>query len=71
MTEGWSGDGLSGKRGDRKAEEEIPMIVRGDGTNNGAWFSFGYMWVQNEDTGARLPDHVESRDFANDFLQKP
>jgi hypothetical protein len=47
------------------------MIVRADGTNNGAWFSYGHMWVQNEETGAKLPDHVESRSFTSDFLPRP
>ena len=71
MTEGWSRKTVWGKRGDQQRENEIPMIVRADGTNNGAWFSYGHMWVQNEETGAQLPDHVESRDFASDFLPRP
>jgi hypothetical protein len=45
--------------------DELPMIVRADGTDNGAWFRFGHMWVQNEDTGGRLPDHVDRRSFKN------
>ncbi|MFG0262366.1 MAG: PVC-type heme-binding CxxCH protein, partial [Novipirellula sp. JB048] len=40
---------------------DVPLIVR-DGTNNGAWFSEGHMWVQNEDTH-RLPDLVDRRSF--------
>ncbi|MCH5375737.1 MAG: VCBS repeat-containing protein [Planctomycetes bacterium] len=52
------------RRGD---SDELPMIVRADGTDNGAWFSHGHMWVQNEDTGASLPDHVDRRSFATDF----
>jgi hypothetical protein len=40
---------------------EIPRIVR-DGTNNGAWFHSGHLWVQNEET-ATLPDHVDRRRF--------
>jgi hypothetical protein len=42
----------------------IPMIVRADGTNNGAWFRFRHMWVQNEETGARLtPSQTDSRAY--------
>lgn len=40
----------------------IPMITR-QGTNNGAWFHSGHLWVQNEDT-ARMPDLVDRRSFA-------
>ena len=39
------------------------MIVRADGTNNGAWFNLRHMWVQNEETGGTLPDHVDRRSF--------
>ncbi|HRF02160.1 MAG TPA: c-type cytochrome [Pirellulaceae bacterium] len=39
------------------SEQAIPMIAR-DGTNNGAWFHSGTLWVQNEQTN-RLPDLVE------------
>ena len=49
MTEGWSRKILAGKR---PGHDEIPMIVRADGTNNGAWFNYRQMWVQNEDTGS-------------------
>ena len=48
MKEGWSRKILAGNRPER---EEIPMIVRADGTNNGAWFKYGHLWLQNEDTG--------------------
>jgi hypothetical protein len=68
MTDGWSRTLLSGKRGDRKPEDEIPMIVRADGTNNGAWFKYRHMWVQNEETGKKLPEHVASRHFTDYFL---
>ena len=44
------------KRGDRDA---IPMISRA-GTNNGAWFHSGQLWIQNEDT-SRMPDNVDRR----------
>jgi len=60
MSEGWSRCVRSGRRGDK---DEVPPIVRGDGSNNGAWFSCRHMWVQNEDTGKVLPDHVLSRPF--------
>ncbi|MHC4404041.1 MAG: FG-GAP-like repeat-containing protein [Planctomycetota bacterium] len=65
MADGWSRTTLEGRRGDPDA---LPMIVRADGTNNGAWFSGRHMWVQNEDTGKKLPDHVDSRHFTDDFL---
>ncbi len=42
--------------------DELPMIVRSDGSNNGAWFSMGHMWVQNEDTDG-LPDFIDRRSF--------
>jgi len=60
---GWSRLVLAGRRGQRKPEDELPMIVRADGTNNGAWFKYGCMWVQNEETGGRLPGQVDSRRF--------
>jgi hypothetical protein len=56
---GWSRPVRAGGRGDADA---IPMIVRA-GTNNGAWFAEGHMWLQNEDTH-RLPDGVDRRTFA-------
>jgi len=68
MTDGWSRRVLSGRRGDGPGENEIPMIVRADGTNNGAWFKYGTMWVQNEDTGKKLPDEIDRRRFREDLL---
>ena len=62
MQDGWSRTTMSGKRGD---EGGLPMIVRADGTNNGAWFNHRHMWVQNEETGGTLPDHVDRRSFAH------
>lgn len=60
LANGWSRRYLSG----RQAEDSpIPMIVRGDGTNNGAWFKYGHMIVQNEDTGARLSNHIDRRSY--------
>ncbi|MFW6171976.1 MAG: FG-GAP-like repeat-containing protein [Planctomycetota bacterium] len=58
MDEGWSRTIVSEKRSDQDA---IPMIVRDDGTNNGAWIKHNHIWVQNEYTGANLPNHVDSR----------
>jgi putative membrane-bound dehydrogenase-like protein len=55
---GWSRPAASGRRGD---PGEIPPIVR-QGTNNGAWFHSGKMWVQNEDT-TKLPDHCDQRTY--------
>lgn len=60
LTGGWSRNGPSGQRGDVGA---IPMISR-SGTNNGAWFADGHLWVQNEDT-AHLPDGVDRRAFVD------
>jgi hypothetical protein len=56
---GWSRQVRAGGRGDEGA---IPMIVK-SGTNNGAWFAEGHMWLQNEDTH-RLPDGVDRRTLA-------
>ncbi len=60
MSDGWSREILSGNRGDAG---EIPMIVRADGTNNGAWFHYRHLYVQNEETGAKLPNHIDSRSY--------
>ncbi len=65
MQDGWSRTTLSGQRGD---EGELPMVVRADGTNNGAWFNLRHMWVQNEETGSKLPDHVDRRSFVRDLI---
>lgn len=63
MKEGWSRKIVEGKRGEKDVKEEIPPIVRADGTNNGAWFAWRQMWVQNEETGGKLADHVFRRHF--------
>ena len=65
MQKGWSRKTLDGKQGDEKA---LPMIVRADGTNNGAWFKYGHMWVQNEDTVVGRDKQVESRSFSADLV---
>lgn len=63
---GWSGKLFdSPRRGDKS---ELPMIVRADGTNNGAWFSYGHMWIQNEDTGKVEKEHLLQRSFSKDLL---
>ncbi len=59
---GWSIEVTSGKRGDKPPADEIPPIVRQDGTDNGVWFHSGHLWVQNEDT-AGLPNLVDRRPF--------
>lgn len=52
MREGWSRQILASQRSERG--NGIPMIVRADGSNNGAWFKYGHMWLQNEDVGERV-----------------
>jgi len=64
----WSIKVIEGERGKRGGiGPVIPMIVRPDGTNNGAWFHTRHMWVQNEDTN-RLPDLVDRLSF-DDMLK--
>jgi putative membrane-bound dehydrogenase-like protein len=64
MKEGWSIKAIEGVRGqDGGIGPVIPPFVRADGTNNGAWFHSGALWVQNEDT-AKLPDLVQKLTFA-------
>ena len=58
MAAGWAQTMVAGRPGD---EGEIPAIVRADGTNNGVWFKQNHMWVQNEETGGKLPHQVASR----------
>jgi putative membrane-bound dehydrogenase-like protein len=58
IDKGWSYAVQSSQHGDSNA---VPMIVRG-GANNGAWFRFNTLWVQNEDT-ATLPDEVDRISF--------
>lgn len=54
---------LSGRRGEQPPAEELPPIVREDGTDNGFFIHSGYLLWQNEDT-ANLPDMVEKRSIA-------
>ena len=65
LSHGWSRKLMDASRIEGRP---LPMIVREDGTNNGAWFSYRHMWVQNEDTGGTLPDHVDRRHMVDDFL---
>ncbi|MBT5926097.1 MAG: dehydrogenase, partial [Verrucomicrobia bacterium] len=54
--------------GDRIDEDAIPAFVRdGPHRDNGAWFSKGHVWVQNEDT-AHLPDLVQRKSFREILL---
>jgi len=63
--EGWSQTMIDGRRGEQSdpGKRAIPEIVRSDGTDNGAWFKFNHIWVQNEQTGDRLPGHLDRRHF--------
>lgn len=47
-------------------KNDLPMIVRADGTNNGLWVHSRTLWWQNEDT-AKLPNLVDRRTF-NELL---
>jgi len=67
MKTGWSKEVLSGKRGEKDPQDELPMIVRNDGTNNGFWVHSRHLWWQNEDT-AELKDLVARRSF-DDLLK--
>lgn len=62
MTKGWAREVLSGKRGEKDPQNELPTIAR-NGTDNGAWFHSRHLWVQNEDT-AKMKDLVDRRSFA-------
>ncbi|MFO0903431.1 MAG: neutral/alkaline non-lysosomal ceramidase N-terminal domain-containing protein [Pirellulales bacterium] len=64
-TSGWSKRAVDGRRGDDSSQGKpvIPPLVRGDGTNNGAFFHSKHLWIQNEDT-QRLPNHVDRLSYA-------
>ncbi len=66
MTEGWSRKMLAAERPGEVPG--LPMIVPTDGTNNGEWFNYRHMWVQNEETGGQ-PPQVEVRSFTHDLLR--
>ena len=58
MKEGWATKVFDVVRGKEDGTAPvIPPFVRSDGTNNGAWFHSGALWLMNEDTW-RLPDNV-------------
>uniref|UniRef100_A0A7C4LM00 C-type cytochrome n=1 Tax=Schlesneria paludicola TaxID=360056 RepID=A0A7C4LM00_9PLAN len=58
----WTVELLSGQRGGQPAEEELPPIVRADGTDNGCFVRDRALHWQNEDT-AHLPNLIVSWDF--------
>src|SRR5206468_10523275 len=58
----------SGQRGDKPAEQELPPIVRADGSNNGFWVHSRQLVWMNEDT-AKSKDLVERRSF-DDILAR-
>ena len=71
MQVGWSTEVISKVRRQTTDSEDrltLPPIVRPDGSNNGAWFHSGQLWLQNEDTN-RLPDLVERQSFRNMLAQ--
>lgn len=59
---GWSREVLFAKRGAKPAEQELPPIVRADGSNNGFWVHKRELVWMNEDT-ATSKDLVERRSF--------
>jgi len=67
ITTGWSRRVFAERRGLRPPADEVPMIARADGTNNGAWFRDGQLWVQNEETDKRK-NLVDQRS-ADDWLK--
>ncbi len=56
LADGWARTVLVAKQGDPRA---IPAIVRADGSNNGVWFKYRQMLVQNEDVGEDI--QIEGR----------
>ena len=61
---GWSREVLSGQRGGKPAEQELPPIVRADGSNNGFWVHQRQLVWMNEDTPKSDPKNlVERRSF--------
>jgi len=62
LEKGWSPPTLAKEQGQAGA---LFPFVRADGTNNGAWFQRGHVWLQNEDTGGvELPSQAASRSYA-------
>ncbi|MBM3968583.1 MAG: c-type cytochrome [Planctomycetes bacterium] len=62
LEKGWSRELLSGQRGSKPANEELPPIVREDGSNNGFWVHARNLVWMNEDT-AKSNDLVECQSF--------
>jgi putative membrane-bound dehydrogenase-like protein len=58
--QGWTRQILASKRGEKPADQEIPPIIRADGSNNGFWVHSGLLVWQNEDT-AKMPDLIDRR----------
>lgn len=62
IEKGWAQEVMAKEQGQPGA---LFPFVRADGTNNGAWFKRGYVWLQNEQTGGvELPSQAASRSFA-------
>ncbi len=57
LEKGWSVELLSGKRGDKPADLELPPIVREDGSDNGFFVRDRHLCWINEDTDG-LPDFI-------------
>lgn len=62
LDKGWSIELLAGRRGEKPASEELPPIVRADGTDNGFFVRGRALHWMNEDT-AHLPNLIVSWDF--------
>lgn len=61
--EDWTREVVAANRGTKPADEELPPIVRADGSNNGFWVHSKMLVWQNEDT-AKLKDLIDRRPFA-------
>ena len=61
----WSDRVASGFHSGAAGASRVPPIVRADGTNNGAWFQHGHMFVQNEETAGIAPSRVIARTFSD------
>jgi len=63
LKRGWARTAVARARNDtEEAEPEIPMFVRADGSNNGAWIKDRHVWAANEDTG-NIPARVSFTDL--------
>ena len=72
MEKGWARRGLYGERENNgvgenhpRGRNQLPPIVRADGSNNGAWINRGHLYWQNEDTGAVMSHHIDQRSFGD------